>query len=517
MTHVPQGFADRLALRASQRAEAVAVLETSGTRLTRHELAADVRTVAAGLVASGMQHGDRALFSVRPGSDALVLILAIHEAGGVIVPIDPSMGRELFASRVALLAPSWVFAESLLLAASSPWVSRILRRRGVHLAPIGSVAGARVVRTGWWLPRMPRALTMDRLRARGRGTARMEAAPRDSDDAFIVFTSGTTGLPKGVVHTRASLGAILDSVGRELNAGETDVFYSRELHLILPALFGGARVVIPRGTRFSAADTIADLQRFGVTHMFAVSSDCQALADYCAAHDRRLPDALRMVLIGGAPVPAGLLRQLSTRLAPSTEVWCIYGMTELLPVARVSMRAKLEWRGEGDYVGWPVDGVDARVADDGELVVRGPGLFSRYLGQPHVAEHRTGDLARLDENGITLLGRSKDMIIRGEYNIYPGLYEPAFERLPGVRRCAMIGIPNEAASDERVVVVVEPAAGVDPRQLEQDVQEGLRRGTIDIDDFAHPDHVIALEFPESGRSSKVDKGALRHLAQGRIR
>jgi long-chain acyl-CoA synthetase len=516
MTSREESFAERIARRAADRPGAVAVVETSGRRLTRRELADTVRELAAGLASHGMRPGDRALFSVRPGIDALVLILAIHEAGGVIVPIDPSMGNELFASRVGLLSPQWVFAESLLLAASSPVPSSILRSRGVRFVPLGAVAGVRFVRTGWWLPSMPRALTLSGLEARGRSARPPEALPSSADDAFIVFTSGTTGTPKGVVHTRASLDAILESVGRELNAGEDDVFYSRELHLILPALFGGARVVIPRRTRFSAADTIADIRRLGVTHLFAVTSDCQGLADYCAASGQRLPGHVRMVLIGGAPIPVGFLRKLSAHLDSSTEVWCIYGMTEMLPVARVSMHDKLAWDGEGDYVGWPVAGVEARVAPDGELIVRGAGLFSRYLGQLPVTEHATGDLARIDSGGITLLGRSKDMIIRGEYNIYPALYEPAFERLPGVRRCAMIGVADEAAADERVVVVVEPAPGIDPRQLEHDVREGLRRGEIDIDGFALPDHVFALDFPESGRSSKVDKAALGRLALERI-
>lgn len=517
MTQTEGGFADRIARRAAEQPAAVAVIETSGRRLTRRELATEVQSVTAGLVSSGMRAGDRALFSVRPGIDALVLLLAIHEAGGVIVPIDPTTGAELVASRVAALSPSWVFAESLLLAASSRWVSRLLRRGGVHLVPLGGVRGARLVRTGWWLPGTPSALTIGALKAQGRTSSTHKAQASGQDDAFIVFTSGTTGTPKGVVHTRASLGATLDSVSRELKATAEDVLYSRELHLILPALFEGARVVIPRRTRFSAADTLADLERFGVTHMFVVTSDCQQLADYCATSSRSLPDRLRMVLIGGAPVPAGFLRRLSACVSPSTEVWCIYGMTEMLPVARVSMQAKIAWDREGDYVGHPVDGVTVRVSPDGELMVRGRGLFSRYLGLEPVTEHATGDLARIDEGGITLLGRSKDMIIRGEHNIYPALYEPAFERFRGVRRCAMIGLPDEATADERVVIAVEPTPGTDPRQLEHDVREALRRGDIDIDRFAHPDHVIALPLPEGGRSAKVDKPALRRLVLERIR
>jgi acyl-CoA synthetase (AMP-forming)/AMP-acid ligase II len=134
-----------------------------------------------------------------------------------------------------------------------------------------------------------------------------------------------------------------------------------------------------------------------------------------------------------------------------------------------------------------------------------------------VREHRTGDLARIDAGGITLLGRAKDMIIRGEYNIYPALYEPAFDRLPGVRRSAMIGIPDHAGADERVVVVVEPANGVEPLELERTVYNALRSGKLAIDGFARPDHVVALAIPEAGRSSKADKATLRRLVLERLR
>jgi acyl-CoA synthetase (AMP-forming)/AMP-acid ligase II len=350
--------------------------------------------------------------------------------------------------------------------------------------------------------------------ASGPSRPRSERPP--GAEGFIVFTSGTTGSPKGVVHTRASLDAILRSIQRQLQASEHDVFSSRELHLILPALFAGARVVIPRRTSFDAAAMLSDLERFAVTHTFLVTADAQALADHCAASQRALPASLRMLLIGGAPVPAAFLERLSVHLPSHTTVWCIYGMTEMLPVARVSLSDRLAWHGDGDFVGQPVGGVRARVAPDGELVVSGPGLFARYLGGEPVVEHRTGDIASIDARGITLLGRTRDMIIRGAHNIYPALYEPAFERVPGVRRCAMIGIPDVTGTDERVVVVVEPTEGSDAEQVVQTVRDGLRRGTIDIDGFAHPDHVLALELPQSGRSSKVDRAALAREVRARL-
>ena len=516
MSSTSVSYVERLALRAAEAPEALAIIETGGRRVTRGALVGRVREVAAGLTAAGMQPGDQALFSVRPGIDALVLILAIHDAGGVIVPIDPSMGKELFAARVALLAPKWVMAESLLLASSAPWLSLLLRLRGVRLVPLGRLRGVQFVRVGRALPGAPRALTIAGLAARGDGRGRELTRAADRDDAFIVFTSGTTGMPKGVVHTRASLDAILESVGRELRTSAGDVFYTRELHLILPALFAGAAVVIPRRLGFSGAGTLSDLERYGVTHMFAVTRDCQLLVDHCTEQERRLPTELRMLLIGGAPVPVAFLRRLSERVSASTEVWCIYGMTEMLPIARVSLRAKLDWTGEGDYVGSTVPGVEVRSGPDGELIVSGPGLFSRYLGGPPVIEHSTGDLARIGADGISLLGRAKDMIIRGEFNIYPALYEPAFERVPGVRRSAMIGLHDDGTSDERDIKIVEPAAGIDPRQLERDVADALRRGNVGIDAFAHPDHILALALPESGRSSKIDKAALRRVVRERL-
>lgn len=510
-------YLDRLSVRADEAPDTPAVIETTGRQVTRRELMEQVRAVAAGLRAAGLRPGDHALFSVRPGIDALVLILAIHECGGVIVPIDPSMSEELFHNRLALLSPAWVFAESILLASSSRWLAWLLRRRGMTFAPLGRVHGVRYVRTGSWLPGSPASLTLGELAKQSTAGTRGAPAPEPRADAFVVFTSGTTGQPKGVVHTHASLDATLDSVGRELRIRSGDVLYSRELHLMLPALFEGARVVIARRTGFRAEGTLGDFRRFGVTHAFAVTSDAQALADHCRADGRQLPGSLRMLLIGGAPVPVAFLQRLQECVTPATEVWCIYGMTELLPIASVSMQAKLAAFVEGDFVGATVAGVEAWLGDDGELVVRGPGLFSRYLGQEPIREHRTGDLARVDNGDITLLGRAKDMIIRGEYNIYPALYEPAFDRLPGVRRSAMIGIADDAGADERVVVVVEPATGVEPRELERTVHDALRRGLLAIDGFAHPDHVVALAIPEAGRSSKVDKATLRRLVRERLR
>jgi acyl-CoA synthetase (AMP-forming)/AMP-acid ligase II len=191
----------------------------------------------------------------------------------------------------------------------------------------------------------------------------------------------------------------------------------------------------------------------------------------------------------------------------------VYGATEVLPVARVSLEEKLAYDGPGDLVGRVVPGVTVRTDESGQLCVKGERLFSCYAGAEPVAEHATGDLARIDGDRIVLLGRSKDMIIRGEHNIYPALYEPLVERVSGVRRAALIGDFDSALADERVILVVEPEQGVSAADVLERVTRSVRHGPLRLDSSAQPDRIVVQPIPESGRSHKVDKEALRRQLQ----
>ena len=222
------------------------------------------------------------------------------------------------------------------------------------------------------------------------------------------------------------------------------------------------------------------------------------------------------MVLSSAPVRAAFLRRLSTVLAPATRVWCVYGLTEILPVACIELQEKLAYEGPGDLVGATVPGVVARLSECGELLVRGPNLCSGYLGRPPLEELQTGDLARLDGGRIILLGRRKDMMIRGPHNIYPELYEPAIERIAGVRRCAMVGVYDEDAADERIVLGVDPEPGVDATVLQERVRVALRQGPNRIDDAALPDLILITALPVRGRASKVDRGRFRELARERL-
>jgi acyl-CoA synthetase (AMP-forming)/AMP-acid ligase II len=184
-------------------------------------------------------------------------------------------------------------------------------------------------------------------------------------------------------------------------------------------------------------------------------------------------------------------------------------MSEMLPVCAIEMREKLDASGAGDVVGRPFPGVHLRVADDQELMVSGPNLFRGYLGGETVREHATGDLATLDSLGrVSLLGRKKDMIIRGHDNIYPALVESVVESIPGVRRSCLCGWYDEDRADERVVLVIEPDPAEDARSVAERVEREMRVGAHRIDSSHLPDKIVTMTLPLNPRSRKVERRAV---------
>jgi len=516
-----------------ERPDAAAL--TFGRRtLSYGELARRVRATAAALVREGMRTGDRVLFSVRPGADAVVLALGIVEAGGTVVFADPGAGEALFRARAALAAPRWVAAESVLYLVSSGPLRGLARRRGLELAPYRRlVPEARHLRAGRWLPGVPRgALALSRLSSGRRPRVETEPSnstgfdtaaarptqPAGDQDALVIFTSGTTDAPKAVVHTRESLGAGLAdfAAGVGLRAGQRVL--TDQLMVGIPALIAGAHWTMPPAGANPGArpeQYLALLPDAEV--LFAVPASLDAILRALDARPSLTPKNLQTIILGGAPVLSPLLQRIATRF-PDAAIRAVYGMTEILPVAIADGQAKLDAPAQdGDWVGRLVPSVRAtlREIDDGggELVLSGPGLARGYLAElpEHpLAELATGDLARLDGDSLTLLGRRKDMFIRGSQNVYPGLYEPIIAGMPGVSDAAMVGIPDELG-DDRIVVVVVPQHDV-PAQpsAEHPVARSVARALPGLlDAGVLPDAVLAIgELPRAGRSRKLDRVAL---------
>lgn len=509
----------------------------SGARvetLTYEQLGTAIRSTAAGLQREGMRPGDRVLFSVRPGPDAVILALGIVLAGGTIVFADPGAGVALFRARTALAAPRWVAAESLLYLASTPLLRPLARRRGLELAPYSRIVpNARHLYAGPWLPGVPRGATSIRgLSSAAQGATRIETTPagylgddfetrpavpgaphptvrRDGDEALIVFTSGTTETPRAVVHTRGSLGAgLADVAAASMRAGQRVV--TDQLMVGIPALIAGAHWIMPT----PGLDPGAAPQRYlgllpEAEVLFTPPAALDAILRLLDQRPELAPRGLETLILGGAPVLRPLLERAFARF-PRVTIRAVYGMTEILPVAIADGAEKLARDDiDGDYAGRLVASVRAHV-DDGELVLAGPGLASGYLGEPALTEVRTGDLARLDGDELVLLGRRKDMFIRGTQNVYPGLYEPVIAGLPGVREAVMTGMADEIGDDRIVVLVVpesDPPASLDAEHpLAHSVARALP-GLIDAGVI--PDAVFASpELPRSGRSRKLDRPAI---------
>lgn len=508
-------------LAAADRTPEAPAVTVRGRSWSYRELARRIRATAGALRGEGFTPGERVLFSVRPGPDAVALALGIVAAGGTVVFADPGAGEALFRARAALAAPRWVAAESLLHLASSGPLRPLARRRGIELAPYARlVPDARHVYAGPWLPGVPRgALPLTRL-ANGPGTGDGVIRGHPDDPALVVFTSGTTESPKAVVHTRGSLGAGLSdfATGVGIRAGLRVL--TDQLMVGVPALIGGAHWTMPDPGLDPGARAGAYLAHLGDAELlFASPATLDAIL---TALDERpeLTPQLETIVLGGAPVLPPLLRRAFARM-PGTRIRAVYGMTEILPVAIADGAEKLRAADEGsdgDPVGRLVPSVTARI-DDGELVLAGPGLARGYLAElpAHpLAELRTGDRASLDGDALVLRGRAKDMFIRGTQNVYPGLYEPLIAGLPGVADAAMAGVAD-AIGDERIVVAVVPAEAppAAPTTGHPLVTEVARRLPGLLDAGVLPDAVVALpELPHAGRSRKLDRAALAAVLEG---
>lgn len=496
------------------------VLMTEGRRrVTGAELADAFENVPRALAARGMQPGQVVLFGVRPGIDALVLLLGAMRAGAVVTFVDPGVGPELFERRLELLTPDWVMAESLLYLASAPTPMRgYLRRRGFTLPRLAKLPATHV-RVGRRLPFVPKSVSLTALAAdRDAASAALPDRLDLDDPALVIFTSGTTGAPKGVQHTGRSMTAAIRLFLEHFEVGPDAVFYNHNIHsYVMAILLGRPTVVEPM--EFRCERFLADVEQHRVTHTFGLPVDAYRLVQYCEANGRRLPQSLLRMILYSAPVTVPVLERLHALAHPQLEVTCAYAMTEMAPVTWIDSRDKIAWRGDGDVVGPVCPGVEWRIDDNDELHLKGDNCHRGYAGiDPERIEwHATGDLARVDDDGnVVLMGRAKDMLIRGDFNLYPGLYEDTIGRIPGVGACAIVGRPDPVTADEQVVLFVEgdPRAPREPDQLEREVRRALEHGEFAIDRKALPDEVRVMDvLPRSGRSSKLDRRAMRELAK----
>ncbi|GAA3036337.1 class I adenylate-forming enzyme family protein [Streptomyces lactacystinicus] len=468
--------------------------------IRRGELADLADGYAAALHAHGLGSGSRSGpgpgatvgVAVRPGPRALAVMLAAHRLGLRIAVLDPTAGPDVLAARLALARPDLVLADAAAQAVAG-WAGPLARRADLALPRLTALGP--VATLGRRLPGCaPRLRPAD---------SALPAAPSEGDGhghrddvALIAFTSGTTGRPRAVVHTRAGLAAGLGTVADLVGPRPGTVVLGGTFFVLVPALAAGAAVALLARRPAALGRQLA---RLSPAHTYLTPPQLRAALTAGARFTGR-------VWTGSAPADAALLRRV--KQSGADEAWSVYALTELFPAAAVEEADKSAHDGNGDLVGHPLPGVRARLAEDGELHLTGPGARHRYLGEEPDPWIRTGDHAGLTPDGrIVLAGRLKDMVLRHAENIYPGLYEPALH-LPGVELAVLVGVPD-GNGDERLVALVQPAPRTDPRHL-----RAALRGPLDRMGSARPDAVLFGTVPLAGRSRKPDRAAASaHCAQ----
>ena len=486
-------IASGLSEMARQRPDALAVLAPAGrdaagrarhVHWTFRQLDRISEEVAAGLRAKGINAGTRTVLMVKPGLSFFALTFALFKAGAVPVLVDPGLGIKNLGPCLAEAEPgafvgipaAQVARKILGWAKTSIRVSTTINRH--------------------WPARWLDSFEWDVI---DEGRDRFPEPVEPDATAAILFTSGSTGVPKGAVYTHAIFQAQVDSLRRtyDIRPGEVDLCTFPLFALFGPIL--GMTCVVPEmdATRPGKVDPtkiIEAVEDFGVTNLFGSPALIRRVGEYGAARGITLP-SLRRVISAGAPVPARVLKTFAKLLAPGVQIFTPYGATESLPVTSIGSDEILGEtrhatdRGQGVCVGRPVEGMRveliairdepiSRWSDDllvpegepGEIVVRGPVVTRSYFARPEATAlakiedleaggfwHRMGDLGRRDEQGrLWFLGRKAHRVQTPSGTLFTIPCEGVFNIHPKVARTALVGVGPAGLS--RPVLCVEPKA-----------------------------------------------------------
>lgn len=498
---------------AAEKYPSKIALSQGNKKYTYRQVAKDIKSIAVNLRDLGLEPGDRFFFSVSPDPDGILLALGIVASGGVIVFADPGTAPDLFEARRKLVKPRFAAAESILYFASTKLVAPLVRRKGITMPDYRAIPVEQHFYAGKRLPGTPKnAISVETLRKPIEFTPMPVSDP--SKESIIVFTSGTTSNPKCVRHSRNSIGSGMASFIGKCGIDAESYIHTDHFNFGVTAMITGGQWDIPMSPPAKNVKKWVDgLLSRTVTHTFLVPADTTLMLNELEKRGLTSDDLnLGVLSMGAAPVLPSLIKRVN-RILPATTVLAVYGMTEILPIAIVDGKEKITHSGDGDLAGKVQPGVVAWIDNPdengvGELALAGPGLMLGYLGEDEKLEHRTGDMAIFNENKeLVLLGRIKDMLIRANKNIYPGLYEAGISALPGVENCAIIGVPDVYGEDIVVLVIVPENKSENASIVKNSIASELI-GLLDGD--AQPDIVVVLnEIPLSGRSNKPDRITLR--------
>ncbi len=500
-------------------AERTAV-EDGTNRLTYAELAEEARTFGAALVASGIEPGDRVAIWAFNCAEWVVALLGLAQAGAVLVPVNTRFkGGEaadiLDRSRARLLVTVTDFL-------GTDYVA-MLRATGAELPELGTIVVARgPVPDGAvsWEGFMGSVTASNRVRVDRRSS---RVGPDDPSD--ILFTSGTTGVPKGVVMTHGrTLRVATDWVAMTgLGADDRYLMVNPFFHMfglkagILACVASGA-TMLPEAV-FDVDRILERVDQEHVTVLPGPPTLYQSILDHPERRAHRL-STLRVAVTGAADIPVELVRRVLDEL-PFTTVITGYGLTEAGTASATSPGDDPETI--ATTVGRARPGFELRIVDGdgdagtgraGEVQLRGGSVMAGYLDDPEATALalspdgwlRTGDVGVVDEAGcLAIVGRIKDMFIVGGFNAYPAEIENLLLHHPDIRQAAVIGVPDPRLGEVGMAFVVTGSGTGSSSEIIEWCRERMAN-------FKVPRAVAVVDELPVNATGKVMKETLRRMA-----
>ena len=510
---------------ARKRPMAEAVVLGSIRRLTYGQVDTAANQIAAALVARGLQPGDRVALSCPNVPYFPIVYFAVLKAGGIVVPLNVLFKGDEVAYHLRDSAARFyfVFAGTPELPMSRwgdegarqvPGCEHVVVLTTPHDAP-SPIAGRPSYAE--FVQGMPTSFA---------------TVGREADDtAVLLYTSGTTGRPKGAELTHVNL--LLNAmVSRDLALPELGVAPARAL-VALPLfhsfgqtvqmnatfLHGGTIVLVPRFEPGAVLDAIVQER----ANLFAgVPTMYWALLHHARATGYDLGAVaaqLRLCHSGGAALPVELVRDFEATFG--VKILEGYGLSETSPVATFNL---VDLPRKVGSIGVPVFGCEVRVVDlemkdlavdqPGEIVIRGANVMKGYWRNPEATAQafrgswfHTGDIGRKDADGyFYIVDRIKDMILRGGFNVYPREVEELLLTHPGISLAAVVGVPDERLGEEvKAFVVAKPGAALDPQEIVQWCSERLAA-------YKYPRSVEIRETLPMTATGKILKRELRKQA-----
>ncbi len=487
-------------IRSAIADEAKLFLETpAGEKLTYGDMLARSAKIANALVGLGVKPGDRVAVQVEKSPEALMLYLGAVRAGAVFLPLNTA----------------YTAAEiSYFVGDAEPCVLVVDPKNASALADIAKGVGAKV----------------ETLDAEGQGSLREKAdaasdlfddVARGADDlAAILYTSGTTGRSKGAMLSHENLASNARTLAEYWRFSDLDVllhalpiFHTHGLFVAtnVTLLAGGSMLFLPK---FDLGEMLRLLPR--ATAMMGVPTFYSRLLG-SKDFTRELVAHMRLFISGSAPLSAEVHKEFQGRSGHA--ILERYGMTE------TNMNTSNPYDGDRrpGTVGFPLPGVDLRIADPdtgkvleqggvGVIEVKGPNIFKGYWRMPEktAEEFRadgffiTGDMGLIDERGyVSIVGRAKDLIISGGFNVYPAEVEALIDEIPGVAENAVIGVPHSDFGEGVVAVVaVKPGAVLDDDQVRASLSQKLAK-------FKQPKRIFVVDQLPRNTMGKIQKNVLR--------